>query len=114
MVCILNFELPSLPLPKKPCDALQQSWGTSESGRQVLPPVFPLITQLKAFSLLPSSDSTAPCSQIWILCLSHHLPPPLQGLEEGGCGTAGAGQPSHPILSWWEQRQSIYPALTGL
>lgn len=82
-----------------------------DTGKQVLPHVFSLITQLKTFSLLPSSDNTSLCSQIWNLHLLHHLPPSLQGLEEGGCGTAGAGQPSHPILVGTE---TISPTLTGL
>lgn len=86
------------PLPKKPCSALQQSWGPSKTlGSRYCPMYSPLSPSSRRFHCCLVLV-TPLCSQIWIPCLSHHLPPSLQGLEEGGCGTAGAGQPSHPIL----------------
>lgn len=84
------------PFAQKPCGALQQSWGTSETlGSRYCPMYSPLSPRSRLFHrcLVLITPLCAPR-----FGFSHHLPPSPQGLEEGSCGTAGAGQPSHPIL----------------
>lgn len=114
--CTLGYPL-SLPLPKVTCGSSQPSPGTSETlGSRYLPmysPSPPISLCSSRLFICCQVLITQLCSQIWILHLSHRLPPSLQGLGEGGCGAAGSRQPSHPIPSRWERRQSISPALTG-
>lgn len=107
----LGYSL-SLPLLKVTCGSSQQSQGTSEA-LNVLLQLFSVTIHLpvQTFYLLSSSGNTAVLPD---LESPSFPPPPSIYAGTGGRWLAGLQAPGGcPILSWWEQRQSISFALTG-
>lgn len=101
------------PFAKKTCGALQPSWDTSETlGSRYSPMYSPLSPSSRLFHCCLLLI-TPLCAPRFGFSVSHttslHL---CRDWRKVAVGLQALG--SHPILSWWEQRQSISPALTGL